>query len=80
MAASDGKDDSFVTVSVNSLLSPERPFNNTGEERFSLVSRPLYAVGCCQLRAVKPSPFIGMWYDMLYGMYKYVMDVVKCDV
>jgi len=34
LAARDGKDDSFVTVSVNSLLSPERPINNTRIERF----------------------------------------------
>lgn len=49
LAASDGKDDSFVTVSVNSLLSPERPINNTGRESFTLVSGSVDAVGCCQL-------------------------------
>lgn len=77
LAASDGKDDSFVTVSVNTLLSPERTINNT--ERGSLAFLGLCTLGCCQLCALNTILFVGMCYDMFYSVHKSHRYVTQFD-
>lgn len=76
-AASDGKDDSFVTVSVNSVLSPEQPINN-GEKRedFSWLKVSICR-GMLSCLSCKIPSFTEVWCWMLLGVHIYVRDVVQ---